>query len=138
MKKYKSNGVNKKILIIEDDANLLYSLQAKFSVQGFKIVTDDGFAEEELMDKIINLKPNFIILDLILPKIDGFAFLKRIKANADISSIPIFIFSNLSDEDSRNRGLNFGADYYLIKSQFSLDEFVSKVVKIIANRTKLA
>ena len=138
MKKYKSNGVNKKILIIEDDANLLYSLQAKFSVQGFKIVTDDGLAEEELMGKIINLKPDFIILDLILPKIDGFAFLKRIKAHADISSIPIFIFSNLSDEDSRNRGLNFGADYYLIKSQFSLDEFVTKVVKIIANRTKLA
>ncbi len=138
MEKYKFNGVNKKILIIEDDANLLYSLQAKLSVQGFKVVTDDGFAEEELMDKIINFKPDFVILDLILPKIDGFAFLKRIKATAEISSIPIFIFSNLSDDDSRSRGLNCGADYYLIKSQFSLDEFVTKVVKIIANRTKSA
>jgi len=130
--------MNKKILIIEDDANLLYSLQAKFRLTGFEVTIDEGLDEAELYHKIINIKPGFIILDLLLPKIDGFDFLKKIKADPETAAIPVFIFTNLSDEDSKAKGLNLGADYYLIKSEFSLDEFVEKVKRIMANKTKLA
>jgi DNA-binding response OmpR family regulator len=130
--------MNKKILMIEDDANLLYSLQAKFRLAGFEVTIDEGLDEAELYHKIISIKPGFIILDLLLPKINGFDFLKKIKADSETATIPIFIFTNLSDEDSKAKGLNLGADYYLIKSDFSLDEFVEKVKRIMANRTKLA
>jgi len=126
--------MNKKILIIEDDANLLAGLQAKFSVEGFSVITDMGVEEGDSLKKAAQFQPDYIILDLILPRVDGFALLSDLKTNQQTSSIPVFIFTNLSDEDSRVKCKNLGADYYLIKIEFSLDDFVAKVKKIIANR----
>jgi len=123
-----------KIFIIEDDANLLAGLQAKFRVEGFSVITDFGFKSEDIFKKIIDLKPNYIILDLILPRIDGFQLLADLKGNQETASLPVFVFTNLSDEDSRSRCQNLGADYYLVKAEFPLDNFVAKVKKIIANR----
>lgn len=124
----------KKILIIEDDANLLYGLQAKFRVEGFKTITDEGSDKAGVMEKIKTLKPDYIILDIILPGIDGFDLLAEIKANPGTSKIPVFVFTNLSDSDSRQKCEKLGADFYLIKVEFNLDEFVAKFQKIIANR----
>lgn len=127
---------NKKILIIEDDANLLCGMQAKFSVQGFEVQTYDGFREVELLHRIKTFKPDYIILDIILPNLDSFKILSKIKADAQISEIPIFIFSDLSDAESRRKSQELGADFYLIKSELNLDEFVEKFKKIIENREK--
>ncbi|MFA6306841.1 MAG: response regulator [Patescibacteria group bacterium] len=127
---------NKKILIIEDDANLLYGLQAKFRVEGFEVITDEGADKKEAMEKIKIQKPGYIILDIILPKINGFDMLAKIKADPAISKIPVFIFTNLSDSDSRQKGAELGADFYLIKTELNLDEFVDKFKKIIENRKK--
>jgi len=127
---------NKKILIIEDDANLLYGLQAKFRVENFDVITDEGSDKTEAMEKIKIQKPDYIILDIILPKINGFDMLSEIRADPAISKIPIFIFTNLSDNDSRQRGAELGADFYLIKNELNLDEFVAKFIKIIKNRNK--
>jgi len=126
----------KKILIVEDDANLLYGLQAKFRVEGFEIITDEGAAKAEAMGKIKALKPDYIILDIILPKINGFNLLAEIKADPEISKIPVFIFTNLSDNDSRQKGAELGADFYLLKTELNLDEFVAKFIKIIGNKEK--
>lgn len=126
-----------KILLIEDDANLLFGLQAKLRVAGFETITDEGLDELAVLEKITDAKPNYIVLDIILPKINGLDLLKKIKAKSDISRIPIFIFTNLSDDDSRQQAKNFGADIYLLKTDFSLDEFVDKFKKIIANQEKI-
>lgn len=128
----------KKILLIEDDANLLYGLQAKFRIEGFETVTDEGFDKKEVLEKITILKPDYITLDVILPKINGFDLLREIKARPEISRIPIFIFTNLSDNDSREQAKKLGVDFYLIKADFNLDEFVAKFKTIIANQEKLA
>ncbi|MDP2736551.1 MAG: response regulator [bacterium] len=128
--------MGKKILIIEDDANLLYGLQAKFRVEGFEVIVDEGANRTEAMEKIKILKPNYIILDIILPKINGFNMLAEIKADPAISKIPVFIFTNLSDNDSRKKGKELGADFYLIKTDLNLDEFVAKFKKIIGNLEK--
>lgn len=126
--------MDKKIFIIEDDANILYGLAAKFGVSGFQIETDTGAGDiTALMRKIKMFKPNFIILDLILPHADGFFLLEAIKSDKEVDSLN-FVFTNLSDEDSRARGMKLGADYYFIKNDFSIDEFVKKVIKIIKNR----
>ncbi|MDP2708434.1 MAG: response regulator [bacterium] len=129
--------MGKKILIVEDDANLLYGLQAKLRVAGFEVMTDEGADQPEVLEKIKALKPDYIILDLILPRLDGFELLSEIKSEQEISKIPVFIFTNLSDSDSRQKGKNLGADFYLIKTDFNLDEFVEKFKKIIGNLEKI-
>ena len=112
---------NKKILIVEDDANLLYGLLAKFRIEGFEVITDEGADKAEAMEKIKIQKPDYIILDIILPKINGFSMLAEIKSDPAISKIPVFIFTNLSDSDSRQKGAELGADFYLIKTELNLD-----------------
>ncbi|MFA5359435.1 MAG: response regulator [Patescibacteria group bacterium] len=128
---------NKKILIIEDDANLLYGLQSKFRVEGFEVIIDQGGDKKEAMEKIKVLRPDYIILDVILPEMNGFDMLSDIKADPEISKIPVFIFTNLSDNDSQQRGKDLGADFYIIKNELNLDEFVAKFQKIIKNKEKL-
>ncbi|MDD5291160.1 MAG: response regulator [Patescibacteria group bacterium] len=128
----------KRIYIAEDDANILSSLQAKLSLEGFLVGTSSGNIEVgDLLREIKKFKPDFIILDLILPAVDGFDVIKAIKADEEISLLPIFIFTNLSDEDSRSRSLDLGIKHYFIKNDFNIDEFISKFKKIIANIEKI-
>lgn len=125
----------KKILIIEDDVNILYSLQAKLNIDGFSVETESGNSGvKEVLLKIKFFKPDYIILDLMLPLIDGFDMLSAIKADSEISGVPVFIFTNLSDNDSKTRSEKLGADYYFIKSDFAVDEFIAKFKKIIKNK----
>ena len=127
----------KRIFIIEDDANILYGLESQFGADEFEVESSQGNEElDELMASLKDFDSNYIILDLILPKIDGFEIIKRIKDDAEIGDLPIFIFTDLSDEDSRNRSLELGADYYFIKEEFDSYEFVEKVKKIIDNKEK--
>ncbi|MFH1233961.1 MAG: response regulator [Patescibacteria group bacterium] len=129
--------MNNKILIIENDANLLAGLQAKFSVEGFSVHIDIGNNKDDCLKKVAQFQPNYIILDLILPCLDYFTLLTDLKSNQQASDILVFIYSNLSDEDTRARCKNLGVDYCLVKIEFSLDDFVTKIKKIIANRRKL-
>jgi len=127
----------KKIFIIEDDANLLYSLQAKLRIEGFEIEIDEGVNKQEIMKKMQKASPDYILLDLVLPQIDGFEIIKLIKTDESLKNIPIFIFSNLSDNDSKTRSMELGAEQFFIKSEFSVDEIVTKIKNIIANKNKV-
>lgn len=127
----------KKIFILEDDVNILYGLEAQFNADEFAVETSEGDEElEELLGNIRNFSPDYLILDLILPKLDGFEVVKRVKEDEELSDTPIFIFTDLSDEDSKNRSLELGADYYFIKEEFDTYEFAEKVKKIISNQKK--
>ncbi len=126
-----------KILIIEDDTNLLYSLQAKFSAEGFLVDSNQGNGSIEEMTNMVQLvKPGYIILDLLLPSLDGFELLQAIKANPETNRIPVFIFTNLSDKESKEKSDQLGADQFFLKSDFILDDFVTKISKIISNKKK--
>ena len=128
---------SKKIFIVEDDANILYGLESQFEAADLEVEVSE--AEEEIDELISNIKdfdPDYIILDLILPKIDGFEVIKRIKADDELSEKEIFIFTDLSDEDSRSRSLELGADYFFFKEEFDTFEFAEKVKKIVANKDK--
>ncbi len=129
---------NQKIFIIEDDANLLYNLESHFGLDQFIVESSQGDEEfEELIDRIKGFMPDFVILDLILPKIDGFEIIKRMKDESELMDVPIFIFTDLSDEDSKARSLQMGAEYYFIKEEFDTYQFAEKVKKIIKNQEKL-
>jgi len=130
--------MEKKIFIVEDDANILYGLEANFSAEGLDVETSEGEEEmEELLDNIRDFGPNYLILDVILPRLDGFELIKKIKEDDELSDLPIFIFSDISDEDSRSRSLEMGADYFFPKDEFDTYEFTEKVKKIMANNERL-
>ncbi len=126
---------SKKIFILEDDVNILYGLEAQFSADEFNVESSEGEEDiEELLETIRDFAPNYLILDLIMPKLDGFEVVKKLKEDEELSDIQIFIFTDLSDEDSKSRSLELGADYYFIKEEFDTYEFAEKVKKIIGNK----
>lgn len=126
---------SKKIFIVEDDANILYGLESQFTAADIDVEISEANEEiEELLKEIKDFDPDYIILDLILPKIDGFEVVKRIKSDDELSEKEIFIFTDLSDEDSRSRSLELGADYVFFKEEFDTFEFAEKVKKIVANK----
>ena len=128
---------NKKIFIIEDDADLLYGLESQFVADDFEVETSAGEEElSEVLDGLRNFSPDYLILDLILPKLDGFDIIKKIKADDELRDIQIFIFTDLSDEDSRQRSLQLGADFVFLKEEFDTYDFSEKIKKIIANQSK--
>jgi DNA-binding response OmpR family regulator len=128
--------MKKNIFIIEDDINLAGAMQVQFNLNGFNTEINRGNEEdiEAVINEIKKVDADIVILDLILPKLDGFEIIKAIRADDEISDIYIFIFTDVSDEDSKARGLRLGANQYFIKEDFSVEEFVDKVKRIMENR----
>ncbi len=128
----------RKIFIIEDDANILYGLESQFAAADFEVeVSEAEEDEEELLSMLREFEPDFIVLDLILPKVDGFELLKKVKSDSELRDKEVFIFTDLSDEDSRQRSLEMGADYVFFKEDFDTFQFAEKVIKIIKNHEKV-
>ena len=123
--------MEKKIFIIEDDANTLASLQAKFSTIGYEVISHNGVGSyHELLAMMKEAKPSFVVLDLMLPEIDGFELLRSIKADDILSYVPVFVFTNFSDNDTKERCDKLGADHFFVKSDFdNVDAFVGVALK---------
>lgn len=121
----------KKIFIIEDDADILSGLNDLFTSNDYEVETNDSMEElEEIIRKIERFQPNIVVLDIVLPKLDGLEIIKKIKENDKINSAEIFIFTDLSDEDSKSRSVGLGANYYFLKSEFDIYTFSNKVMRI--------
>lgn len=119
----------KKILVIEDDRFLRELIARKLSDDGFVIIeATDG---EEGIKKVKEEKPDLILLDLILPSIDGFEVLSQIKKDENLKSIPVIILSNLGQREEVEKGLKMGAVDYLIKAHFTLGEIIEKMKNIL-------
>ena len=114
-----------KILIIEDDKFLRELIARKLSDENFEI--EQAIDGEEGMKKIKQLKPDLVLLDLILPGIDGFEVLVKMKEEPNLSSIPVIILSNLGQREDVERGLKLGAVDYLVKAHFTPNEIIKKV-----------
>lgn len=123
----------KKILIIEDDPFLSEMYVAKFNQSGFKIeVAADG---KRGLEKIKTSQPDLILLDIVLPKMDGFEILKEIKKDPQLKRIPIVLLTNLGQKNEVEKGLALGADEYIIKAHFTPTAVVAKVKEILNQRT---
>lgn len=122
---------------MEDDANIMSSLQAKLSLADFDCRTSNGNLEvEEIMREITSYNPDYLIIDLILPKIDGFNVAKAIKADEDLKYKVLFVFTSLGDSDTREKSERLGVDYFFTKSDLGVDGFVEKFINIIKNKEK--
>jgi len=119
----------KTILVIEDDKFLRELITQKLIKEGYEI--SEAVDGEEGIKKIKEEKPGLILLDLILPEIDGFEVLSRMKEDPAVSSIPVIILSNLGQKEDVERGLKLGAVDYLIKAHFTPGEIVEKIRNIL-------
>lgn len=117
------------ILVVEDDRLLRNLIVKMLTHEG--LVTDAAVDGREALEKVAKSSYRLILLDLILPDLDGFEVLQRLKANPASSKIPVVICSNLGQEDEIARGKELGAVDYLIKANFTPDEIVSKIREIL-------
>lgn len=116
---------DKKILIIEDDKFLRKLVLRKLASEGYDVL--EAVDGEHGIKEVHAKNPDLILLDLILPGIDGFEVLARIKQDKDTNSIPVIILSNLGQKEDIEKGFNLGAVDYLIKAHFTPNEIVEKV-----------
>jgi two-component system, OmpR family, alkaline phosphatase synthesis response regulator PhoP len=115
--------MRKKILIVEDDTDLLEMLRLSFKSAGFSIATATNGIEA--LKKVRSLLPDLIVLDLVLPELDGFAVCEILRKDRATATIPIIMLTGLSSEFTRFAGLESGATDYVTKP-VTPSELVSK------------
>lgn len=122
------DNVKKTVLIVEDD-EFLRSLTAKrLEKENYAIeVAVDG---ENAISVLDTLKPDIILLDLLLPGKDGFEVLKKIRSTEAVKTVPVVIFSNLGQKEDIEKAKALGVDDFLIKANFTLDDVVAKINKL--------
>lgn len=120
------------VLLIEDDIFLAGIYQTKFELEGFHIViARDG---EEGLRFAAKDPPDIVLLDILLPKLDGFEVLAQLKAQDKTKHIPIVMLTNLGQKEDVERAMSGGAVDYLIKAHFVPSETVARVKKILAKK----
>jgi len=130
----KNNGEKKKIMqkrimIAEDDQFLANAYRVKLEKENFEVSI--VYQGQELLDKVKDFKPHLILLDLVMPVMDGFEALKALKANKDTKNIPVLITSNLGQQTDLDKSMKLGAIDYIIKSNVPIKDIVKKVKKIV-------
>jgi DNA-binding response OmpR family regulator len=120
----------KKVLIVEDDSFLQGLEAGKLKKENYDIIT--AGTGDEAMTKIKEADIALVLLDLVLPQFDGYEILKAIRANEATSKTPVIVFSNLSEEADIKKAKDLGATDFMVKSNFTLDELVEHINKILA------
>ena len=123
------------ILLVEDDPFLSSILQLKLDKENFKTIrAADG---EEALNLLIEqgIRPDAILLDLILPKKNGFEVLETIRQDPTLEKLPVIIISNLGQPSDIERGKALGVIDYFVKAKLSVDELVNKVKEEIVKKT---
>jgi len=117
------------LLVVEDDEVLLRALYLVFHDSQYTIATaSDGATALSMAER---LNPDLVLLDLLLPKMNGFDFLRAFKANPKLSATPVIVLSNLSDNENKDKAKALGAADYFIKSNTDLSSLADKVGKIL-------
>lgn len=121
--------MSKKILIIEDEPAQATTIDLAMKRAGFEtMVAGDGIAGFEMAK---NSLPDLILLDLVLPKMDGISVLKKLRQNGDTANIPILVLTNLASGETVKEVIEAGGTEYLVKTDYTLDQLVIKVEGIL-------
>ena len=120
---------NKTILLVEDDAFVSDIYHTKLTEEGYVvIIAENGL---EAMKKLGENAPDLILLDIVMPYMDGLEVLNKLKADEKWKQIPVILLTNLSQKEEVEEGLKSGANDYLIKSHFTPSEVVTKVKALL-------
>jgi len=123
-----------KVLIIEDDPLMSRMYQKIFTFQKYEVeIAVDG---EEGLAKVVSSNPNIILLDVMMPKMNGFQVLEKLKANPATKSIPVIMLTNLAGQQDAETALMKGAVKYIVKSEHDPKEIADMVKEVIAGYTR--
>ena len=121
--------MSKRLLIVEDDEVLQKALRSYLVTENFEVSCAlDG---EEGVSMAFAEKPDLILLDIVLPKKDGYQVLQEVKANKETANIPIVLLTNLGSISDVERALEMGATTYLVKADYKLEEVTAKIKEIL-------
>ena len=123
------------ILIIEDDTNLIDLYETKFRLEKYEVLTaSDG---EAGVAKAVESKPDVIMLDILMPHVNGFEVLKQLKDHKETKDIPVLVYTNLGSSDSdekRELAFSLGAADYLVKALHEPESIVERVNQLVQNQ----
>ena len=117
------------VLLVEDDSFLANIYKTKFEMEKFKVIAAEN--GEIGLETARKKNPDIILLDILMPKMDGFAVLEELKKDETTKSIPVILLTNLGQKDDVERGLEMGAVDYFIKAHTKPSEIVEKVKSVL-------
>lgn len=119
----------KKILLVDDEPNIIMSLEYTFKKNNFEVfIARDG---QEALDILKNEQPDLIILDIMMPNVDGYATIESIKKNEKLTHCKVIFLSAKNKESDIEKGMQLGADAYMTKP-FSIKKLVEQVNELLA------
>lgn len=122
-----------RVLVVEDEEILLAALKEELSGGGYEV--EGALDGVEGLEKTKSFKPDLILLDLVMPKMDGMEMLQKLKADAETRDVPVVILTNLSDYERISEALSLGAMDYLVKANYKLEDLLDKV-RTVLTRSK--
>jgi DNA-binding response OmpR family regulator len=121
-----------KVLLIEDDALIADMYKTRLGEEGFAVV--NTAIGSEALKLAHETKPQIILLDVILPELDGFSILRELKSDDDTKNIPVMLLTNLGQDSDMAKGKDLGAVAYLVKANFTPSQIVEEINKVINNK----
>ncbi len=117
-----------KVLLVEDDPFLVDIYVTKLKEQGYSAVqVTDG---EKVLEQVRKEKPDLVLLDIVLPHMDGWEILSQLKADNELKNTKVVVLSNLGQKEEVEKGLQLGAERYLIKAHYTPSQVVEEIKKI--------
>lgn len=117
-----------KVLIVEDEEHIVELIKYNLEKEGYDVIfCDNG---KDALNKVVNEKPNLILLDVMLPELDGYEILKNLKISENTKDIPVIMLTAKSEEIDKVLGLEFGADDYITKP-FSVRELLARIKAVL-------
>ena len=120
--------MKKRILLVEDEKDMMEMVKFRLEQAGFEVIT--AYDGETVMDTLNHKLPDLILLDLMLPRIDGYEVCRRLKADEQYKKVPIAMFTARASESDKKRGYEVGADAYITKP-FEPGEFLNKIRQLL-------
>lgn len=119
----------KSILLVEDDPFLVDIYITKLKEEGFE--ADSVSDGEECIKKLEEKVPDLMLLDIVLPTVDGWEILRKVRKNSKFDNMKIFVLSNLDQKDEIEKGASLGADKFLIKFHFTPSEVIKEIKELL-------
>ena len=121
----------KKILVVDDEKDIVDIVREILKHEGYNVET--AYDGEEGLVKVVDTKPDLVVADVMMPKMDGYEFVRRMKENPSISSIPVIFLTAKDQTTDRYKGLSLGVAAYIVKL-FDLDELRETVKEVLESK----
>ena len=123
-----------KVLIIEDDPLIVKIYTTRLTADGYEVLSAEN--GEDGLKLIEQDGINLIVLDLMMPRVDGFGLLEKIRSTEKTKNIPVLVYSNLAQEEEVNRAKSLGATEFIVKANISPTETVNKIKSYLNHNTQ--